>query len=67
MGIIGIIAVVLVFGLAFGEKEKPSKLPGFTKDEAIAYYNEELNHLRSITNKNKKHETRRRSTSSTRD
>ena len=37
MGVIIILLIILVLGLAFGGKEKPSNLPSFTKYEAEQY------------------------------
>jgi hypothetical protein len=42
MGVIIILSIILVFGLAFDEKEKPSNLPSFTKQEAEQYYYNEI-------------------------
>lgn len=44
MAVIVILGIILVFGLAFGGKEKPSNLPSFTKEEAERYYYTELRH-----------------------
>lgn len=42
MGVIIILSIILVFGLAFDEKDKPSNLPSFTKYEAEQYYYNEI-------------------------
>ena len=57
MGVIIILSIILVVGLALGGKEKSSSLPSFTKYEAEQYYYNELKPLidnqKNKSNKNK--------------
>lgn len=40
MGLIIFLAIFYLLGCIFEEKDKPSKLPPFTKEEAERYYDE---------------------------